>query len=164
MGLAQNPPNIVLVGIALLLTLFTMSPVITQIQTTAYEPYVDGQITQEEFVSRAEDPLKEFMLDQTEESSLDLFCDLAQVETPQGGRITVISFEQTNPFTVYRKYALAGLQQIKIGRGSGNDICYQNDFVSHEHCTITLQGGSAILHDTSSNGTFLNFQRVSGST
>ncbi len=87
-----------------------------------------------------------------------------QVETPQGGRITVISFEQTNPFTVYRKYALAGLQQIKIGRGSGNDICYQNDFVSHEHCTITLQGGSAILHDTSSNGTFINFQRVSGST
>ena len=84
LGLQQNPPNIVLVGIALFLTLFTMSPVITQIQTTAYEPYVDGQITQEEFVSRAEDPLKEFMLDQTEESSLDLFCDLAQVETPQG--------------------------------------------------------------------------------
>lgn len=42
MGLQQNPPNMVLVGMALFLTLFTMSPVISQIQTTAYEPYGGG--------------------------------------------------------------------------------------------------------------------------
>ena len=61
MGLQQNPPNMVLVGIALFLTLFTMSPVISEIQTTAYEPYIAEEITQEEFLQRAEKPLKEFM-------------------------------------------------------------------------------------------------------
>ena len=87
-----------------------------------------------------------------------------QVETPQKSQITVIGFQQSNPFAVYRKYALAGLSQIKIGRGEGNDLCYQNDFVSGEHCTITFHGGRAVLHDTSRNGTFLNFRRVSGDT
>ena len=82
LGLQQNPPNLVLIGIALFLTLFTMSPVITQIQTTAYEPYVAEEISQEEFIARAEVPLKEFMIDQTETSSMDLFCDLAGVDTP----------------------------------------------------------------------------------
>lgn len=53
MGLQQNPPNMVLVGIALFLTLFTMSPVISEIQTTAYEPYIAEEITQEEFLQRA---------------------------------------------------------------------------------------------------------------
>ena len=82
LGLQQNPPNMVLIGLALFLTLFTMSPVITQIQTTAYEPYVAEEISQEEFIARAEVPLKEFMIDQTETSSMDLFCDLAGVDTP----------------------------------------------------------------------------------
>ena len=82
LGLQQNPPNMVLVGLALFLTLFTMSPVITQIQTTAYEPYVAEEISQEEFLARAEVPLKDFMIDQMEQSSLQLFCDLAGVDTP----------------------------------------------------------------------------------
>ena len=56
MGLQQNPPNMVLVGIALFLTLFTMSPVISEIQTTAYKPYIAEEITQEEFLQRAEKP------------------------------------------------------------------------------------------------------------
>ena len=60
LGLQQNPPNMVLIGLALFLTLFTMSPVITQIQTTAYEPYVAEEISQEEFLARAEVPLKDF--------------------------------------------------------------------------------------------------------
>ena len=67
-GLQQNPPNMVLVGMALFLTLFTMSPVISDIQTNAYEPYIAERITQEEFYEKAKVPLKEFMLDQTEDS------------------------------------------------------------------------------------------------
>ena len=74
-GLQQNPPNMVLVGMALFLTLFTMSPVISDIQTNAYEPYIAERITQEEFYEKAKVPLKEFMLDQTEDSSLELFCE-----------------------------------------------------------------------------------------
>ena len=75
-GLQQNPPNMVLVGMALFLTLFTMSPVISDIQTNAYEPYI------EEFYEKAKVPLKEFMLDQTEDSSLELFCELAGADMP----------------------------------------------------------------------------------
>ncbi len=80
----QTPPNMVLVGIAIILTLLTMSPALSQIQTEAYEPYVAEEITQEEFVERASVPLKEFMLRNTETPTLDMFCDLAQVDTAQG--------------------------------------------------------------------------------
>lgn len=82
MGTSQNPPNTVLVGIALFLTLFIMNPVLTQIQQTAYEPYTRQEITQEEAIDRASVPLKEFMLRNTESSSLTLFCDLAGVDEP----------------------------------------------------------------------------------
>ena len=84
MSLQQNPPNMVLIGMALFLTLFTMSPVVDTIRTEAYEPYVAEEITQDEFLNRAEAPLKEFMARQTENSSLELFCDLAHVDVPEG--------------------------------------------------------------------------------
>lgn len=88
-----------------------------------------------------------------------------ELETEQKCRITIICFAQTSPFTVYRKYALSGLRQIKIGRGEENTICYKNDFVSSEHCVILLQeDGRAVLRDFSTNGTFINFRRVYGST
>lgn len=83
MGLQQNPPNMVLVGMALFLTFFTMSPVIGEIQEQAYEPYLAEEITQEEFFQIAQEPLKNFMLDQVEESSIKLFCDLSGQEMPQ---------------------------------------------------------------------------------
>ena len=82
MGTQQNPPNTVLIGIALFLTLFIMNPVLTQIQETAYEPYTRQEITQEEAIDRASVPLKDFMLRNTEQSSLSLFCDLAGVDEP----------------------------------------------------------------------------------
>ena len=82
-GTQQTPPNIVLVGMALFLTLFTMAPVVTQIQTEAYEPYKQEEISQEEFLDRAQVPLKEFMLRNTKTSTLNMFCDLAKVELPE---------------------------------------------------------------------------------
>lgn len=83
MGTQQTPPNVVLIGLALFLTLFTMNPVLSQIKTEAYDPYVAEEISQEEFMDRAQVPLKEFMLRNTETSSLNLFCDLdSAVERP----------------------------------------------------------------------------------
>ena len=82
-GTQQTPPNMVLVGMALFLTLFTMAPVVTQIQTEAYEPYKQEDISQEEFLDRAQVPLKEFMLRNTKTSTLNMFCDLAKVELPE---------------------------------------------------------------------------------
>ena len=83
MGTQQNPPNMVLIGIALFLTLFIMNPVLTDINENAYQPYVQQTITQEEALDRAQIPLKDFMLRNTETSSLNLFCDLAQIDAPQ---------------------------------------------------------------------------------
>lgn len=83
MGTQQNPPNMVLIGIALFLTLFIMNPVLTDINENAYQPYVQQTITQEEALDRAQVPLKDFMLRNTETSSLNLFCDLAQIDAPQ---------------------------------------------------------------------------------
>ena len=82
MGTQQTPPNMVLIGIALFLTLFTMGPTIGEIQAEAYTPYINDEITQEEFFSRAAVPLKDFMLHQTELSSLQMYCDLADIEMP----------------------------------------------------------------------------------
>lgn len=82
MGTQQTPPNTVLIGIALFLTLFTMNPTLSEIKTEAYDPYVAEEISQEEFFERAQEPLKEFMVRNTKTSTLEMFCDLAQVDMP----------------------------------------------------------------------------------
>ena len=82
MGTQQTPPNMVLVGMALVLTLFTMTPALDEIKSEAYDPYVAGEITQEDFFQRAQQPLKDFMLDNTEIASLELFCNMSGVEPP----------------------------------------------------------------------------------
>ena len=83
LGTQQTPPNIVLIGMALFLTLFTMGPTISEIRTEAYEPYIAEEISQEEFLDRAQVPLKEFMLRNTKTSTLEMYCDLAEETMPE---------------------------------------------------------------------------------
>ena len=80
MGVQQSPPSMVLVGIALFLTLYIMNPVLAQINEEAYQPYVNGEISQQEALARMEPPIKRFMLYNTYADTLDLFVDLAGVE------------------------------------------------------------------------------------
>ncbi len=82
LGTQQTPPNMVLVGLALFLTLFTMAPVIDQINEEAWQPYTEEKITQEVFFERAQVPLKQFMLRNVETSSLRMFCNMAGEEVP----------------------------------------------------------------------------------
>ena len=77
LGLQQTPPNQVLVGLALFLSIFVMRPVIAEINETAYTPYGNGSISIEEGVSRSGDALHKFMIAQTRETDLKLFADLA---------------------------------------------------------------------------------------
>jgi flagellar biosynthetic protein FliP len=79
----QVPPNQVLIGLALLLTIFIMSPVYRQINTTAIEPYLQEEITQEEALKLGAEPLREFMFRYTREKDLALFINIAQAERPQ---------------------------------------------------------------------------------
>ncbi len=83
LGTQQTPPNTVLVGLALFLTLFTMAPTFDRIRTEAWEPYTEEEISQTEFLETAAVPLKEFMLANTQQSTLHMFCDLAQVDVPE---------------------------------------------------------------------------------
>lgn len=85
-GIQQTPPNMVLVGIALFLTLFIMQPVIEQVNTEVYKPYKEGEITQTEALKEAQVPIKEFMLKQTEKSTLKLFVDMAGHEIEEEPR------------------------------------------------------------------------------
>ena len=83
MGTQQTPPNTVLIGIALFLTLFTMGPTFTAIKAEAYDPYVAEEISQEEFFERAQVPMKDFMIRNTKTTTLKMFCDLADEEMPE---------------------------------------------------------------------------------
>ncbi|HHY81543.1 MAG TPA: flagellar type III secretion system pore protein FliP [Clostridiales bacterium] len=79
----QTPPNQVLIGLALFLTFFIMSPVVGQIMETAVEPYLEGTITQEEAIEAGSQPIREFMLRQTREKDLALFINISQQEMPE---------------------------------------------------------------------------------
>jgi len=87
LGTAQTPPNQVLLGIALFMTFFVMSPVISQINETAAQPYIAGSMTANEAFSTGIKPLREFMLSQTRDSDLQLFTSIA-------GRTDISTVEQ----------------------------------------------------------------------
>ena len=81
-GTQQMPPNQVLIGLALFLTFFIMSPVITEINETAFIPYTNGEITQEDAIKKAAEPVRTFMFKYTREKDLALFLKLGQVNQP----------------------------------------------------------------------------------
>ncbi|TGB00293.1 flagellar type III secretion system pore protein FliP [Sporolactobacillus shoreae] len=78
----QMPPNQVLIGLALFLTFFIMAPVYGQINTDAIQPYMKGQISQQQAMARAEDPVKNFMARETREKDLQLFLSYGKYKTP----------------------------------------------------------------------------------
>ena len=83
LGMQNTPPNQVLVGIALFLTLFVMAPTISAIKKDAYEPLVHHQITTAAALQRGQEPLRQFMFKQTRTQDLSLFINLAKIKTPQ---------------------------------------------------------------------------------
>lgn len=79
-GTQTAPPNQVLVGLTLFLTFFIMNPVITDINTNAVKPFEAGEMTQQEFIDTAMQPLREFMYPQTQTKDVRLFMDIAKIE------------------------------------------------------------------------------------
>jgi flagellar biosynthesis protein FliP len=82
MGTNTSPPNQVLVGIALFLTLFVMHPTINQIDHVAVQPLMHHQITTVQAIQRGEEPLREFMFLQVKAKDLSLFTSLAHRTAP----------------------------------------------------------------------------------
>ncbi len=81
----STPPNMVITGMALFLTLFIMAPVFGEINEVAYQPYVNEEITTEQALEAATGPIKTFMLKQTSQDDLDFFIELSNIEAPEGG-------------------------------------------------------------------------------
>lgn len=82
LGVPQTPPNQVMLGLALFLSIFVMAPVWQTVNASALQPYLNQQITQDEAVKRGEQPMRDFMFKQTREKDLSLFVYLAKAERP----------------------------------------------------------------------------------
>lgn len=74
------PPNQILIGLALFLTFFIMTPTITSIYTDAYLPYEAGELSQEEALTAAVEPLRQFMYGETQAKDVELFMGIARLE------------------------------------------------------------------------------------
>ncbi|MDV3429235.1 MAG: flagellar type III secretion system pore protein FliP [Bacillota bacterium] len=79
-GTQQSPPNQVLIGLALFLTIFIMAPVYKQINQDAIQPYLNNKITQQQAIDTGSKPLRQFMLKQTRTKDLKLFTDSAGID------------------------------------------------------------------------------------
>jgi flagellar biosynthesis protein FliP len=82
LGIPQIPPQQVVVGLSLLLSLFVMGPTLSEMNEVALQPLMDGEITTSQALDAAQVPLRGFLLDHTREAELELFVDAADVATP----------------------------------------------------------------------------------
>ena len=83
LGAQQTPPNQLLAGLALFITLFVMSPVLSELNTTALKPYMADKISQDEAFDKAGDTMKRFMSKHTRTNDLELFLKYGNYEKPE---------------------------------------------------------------------------------
>jgi flagellar biosynthetic protein FliP len=110
MGIQTTPPNQVMIGLALFLTLFIMSPVFDEMNEAAYVPYKNGEYTAVEAVQQASVPLKRWMLKNTSNDTMAFFISLSGEEYPAADDE---SFTEAVPFKVVAPAFI--LSEIKIG-------------------------------------------------
>jgi flagellar biosynthetic protein FliP len=111
MGIAMTPPNQVMVGLALFMTFFIMTPVFNQMNEVAYVPYKAGEISSTEALSRASEPLKVWMLKNTSNESMDFF--LALSDEPELTNVSEEEFISEVRFSIVVPAFV--LSEIKIG-------------------------------------------------
>ncbi|MCC9623623.1 flagellar type III secretion system pore protein FliP [Thalassospira sp. MA62] len=83
LGTQQTPPNQLIVGLALFITLFVMSPVLSDLNENALKPYLDDKISQDEAFDEASGTMKEFMSKYTRQEDLQLFLKYGNYEQPE---------------------------------------------------------------------------------
>jgi len=83
MGTQQMPPNQIIIGLSMFLTFFIMSPVFTQINETALQPYLNEQMGEKDALQMAANPIREFMFGQVREADLQLMTQLAKQDPPK---------------------------------------------------------------------------------
>ncbi|MEI7027320.1 flagellar type III secretion system pore protein FliP [Paenibacillus sp. y28] len=109
LGTQQMPPNQVLIGLALFLTFFIMAPTLSEVNQTAFQPYIKGELTQTEALNKAAIPMKKFMASHTREKDLLLFLEYTQAPKPT-------SYEDIPLTTLVPAYAISELKTaMQIG-------------------------------------------------
>jgi flagellar biosynthetic protein FliP len=81
-GMPETPPNTVVIGLALFLTIFTMNPVLQQVNTEALQPFMAGKLGVQQGLDTAAKPLREFMIRQTREQDLALMVEISKAKRP----------------------------------------------------------------------------------
>ncbi|EDS77840.1 flagellar biosynthetic protein FliP [Clostridium botulinum C str. Eklund] len=110
LGTQQAPPNQILVGIALFLTIFIMAPTYKTINKEAIKPFLENKITQTEALNNASKPMREFMLKQTRDKDLELFLDISKTDK------TKITKENVPMYVVIPSFIISELKTaFKIG-------------------------------------------------
>ena len=107
LGLQQTPPNQVLAGLALFLSLFVMGPVLSDINEVALQPYLNGDKTSSQAIDAGTEPLKDFMLDNTDDDELVLLTNVADRELPANR-------EEVSMTTLIPAFVLTELKQAFI--------------------------------------------------
>jgi flagellar biosynthetic protein FliP len=82
LGTQSMPPNQVLIGLSLFLTLFTMSPVIDKAMENGINPYIEKSITQTKAIDEIIKPIRKFMLSEVRQSDLGVFMNISKLEKP----------------------------------------------------------------------------------
>lgn len=82
LSIRNMPPNQVLIGLTIFLTIFIMAPVWQTVNTEALQPYLNEEISIDQAYNRSEQPLRDFMFEQTNEDSIALFVKMAEMERP----------------------------------------------------------------------------------
>ncbi|BCJ85274.1 flagellar biosynthetic protein FliP [Effusibacillus dendaii] len=103
LSIQQMPPNQVLIGLALFMTLFVMTPTLSQVNQKAVQPYLAGQLTQTEALNQAAIPFKQFMAKQTREKDLMLFIEYRKDPVPK-------TIEEIPLTTLVPAYAISELK------------------------------------------------------
>ncbi|GGD68271.1 flagellar type III secretion system pore protein FliP [Paenibacillus nasutitermitis] len=103
LGTQQMPPNQVLIGLAMFLSFFIMAPTLGQVNEVALQPYLKGELSQTEALSKAAVPMKKFMFNQTREKDLLLFMNYTKTEKPE-------TYEDVPITVIVPAYALSELR------------------------------------------------------
>jgi len=101
-GMPSTPSNQILIGLAVFLTMYIMSPVVRTINERSITPYMQEQITAQEAIKNAEEPLKAFMFNQIREKDLDMFKDLSSSDDELAMSVIVPAFVTSELKTAFQ--------------------------------------------------------------
>lgn len=114
LGTQTTPPNQVLIGLALFLTLFIMAPVMTQVNTDCIQPYEKGELTQEEALEAGMKPIRTFMLEQTNRKDIKLFLDIENQGKESGTEVNLSNADDISTTVLIPAFMISELRTAFI--------------------------------------------------